>query len=471
MTTAHTPEPPTSSNDFALPGGPPPPPLLPAARTSYLMLLRLPGAGAFFAAACAGRLGIAMTSLGLIWLVQGATGSFAVAGAVTATFAVAEAALSPQVARAIDAFGQVRVVPVLVAVHATAMATVITAAGAQGPGRMALFAAAAVAGGSIPQFGALAAARWVHLLQRPSSPTGPSAVPAAFALESVVNAGAYLVGPVAVSALAASGRPAVGSAMAAALVMASGVALTLQRGSAPPGAFARRGTATGHERGHRARVTSSAPARRLFSAAFLVLLAVQLGMGAYFGALPVAITAFAVQVQRPESAPALIGIGSVTGLVAAWAYGRRTWKTSHPRQLVIATTALAACSASTLLAVGAVSLGAALAAAGAAVPVVLVLSSVLAQARVPRAVITQAFTWLNSTAAAGSAAATAIAGIAVEATGARTGLVVTTIATAAIAVVVISTRQILSRPAEPAAAPAGDPGDGDLADQPPEPAP
>lgn len=40
---------------------------------TYRVLLRTPGAAAFFLTATAGRVGIAMTSLGIVWLVQART--------------------------------------------------------------------------------------------------------------------------------------------------------------------------------------------------------------------------------------------------------------------------------------------------------------------------------------------------------------------------------------------------------------
>ncbi|WP_220449754.1 hypothetical protein [Nonomuraea longispora] len=73
--------------------------MLPA---TYRALLRTPGATAFFSTATAGRVGIAMTSLGLVWLVHGRTGSYAVAGLVTGAFAVAEALAGPQLGRLLD---------------------------------------------------------------------------------------------------------------------------------------------------------------------------------------------------------------------------------------------------------------------------------------------------------------------------------------------------------------------------------
>jgi len=57
---------------------------------TYRTLLRAPAA-AFFLTAPAGRVGIAMTSLGIVRLVHARTGSYATAGLVTGGFAVAEA--------------------------------------------------------------------------------------------------------------------------------------------------------------------------------------------------------------------------------------------------------------------------------------------------------------------------------------------------------------------------------------------
>ena len=61
---------------------------------TYRTLLRAHGAAAFFLTAAVGRVGIAMTSLGIVWLVHARTGSYATAGLVTGGFAVAEAVAS-----------------------------------------------------------------------------------------------------------------------------------------------------------------------------------------------------------------------------------------------------------------------------------------------------------------------------------------------------------------------------------------
>ena len=61
------------------------------AATGYRPLLCTPGAPAFFLAAAVGRVGIAMTGLGLVWLLHARTGSYGTAGLAAAGFSVAEA--------------------------------------------------------------------------------------------------------------------------------------------------------------------------------------------------------------------------------------------------------------------------------------------------------------------------------------------------------------------------------------------
>ncbi|MEV5500788.1 MFS transporter, partial [Nonomuraea fuscirosea] len=198
--------------------------MLPA---TYRHLLRTPGAAAFFLTSAAGRVGIAMTSLGLVWLIHARTGSYAVAGLVTGGFAVAEALAGPQLGRLADRFGQTRVLPPALLAHAAAVAVLLTLVASGSPAWL-LTAAGIAAGASIPQLGALSGARWAALLRGGRS----AELPAAFALESLSNGFAYLAGPVLVSVAGASGHPAFGSALAATLVVGGGLAFAAQRRTA-----------------------------------------------------------------------------------------------------------------------------------------------------------------------------------------------------------------------------------------------
>src|SRR6266566_5213793 len=180
--------------------------LMPRAAAGYRSLLRTPGAAAFFLAAAAGRAGIAMTGLGLVWLLHARTGSYGPAGLAAAGFALAEALIGPQLARLIDRFGQPRVLPLCQLAHGAAIAGVLTSTTAA-----AQITAATCAGAVVPQLGALSGARWAHLLRGGRA----GELPAAFALESLANATAFLLGPVLVAVLGAAGDAALASAIAA----------------------------------------------------------------------------------------------------------------------------------------------------------------------------------------------------------------------------------------------------------------
>jgi hypothetical protein len=83
-------------------------------------------------------------------------------------------------------------------------------------------------------------------------------------------------------------------------------------------------------------------------------------------------------------------------------------------------------------------LGFCVALTGLAIPLNLVLCSVLAEAAAHRAVLTQAFAWLNSASAAGSAGAAAAAGWAVGTFGAHGGFAVAGMAAGVMAVLAVA---------------------------------
>ena len=207
---------------------------MPRAATGYRSLLRTPGAAAFFFTAAAGRVGIAMTGLGLVWLLHARTGSYGTAGLAAAGFALAEALIGPQLARLIDRFGQTRVLPFCLLAHGAAIAGVLTSTTPA-----AQIAAATCAGAVVPQLGALSGARWAHLLRGERA----GELPTAFALESLANATAFLLGPVLVASLGAVGDAALASAIAAGLILGGGAALAAQRRTAPRPARERAGHA------------------------------------------------------------------------------------------------------------------------------------------------------------------------------------------------------------------------------------
>jgi hypothetical protein len=393
---------------------------------TYRTLLRTPGAAAFFLTAVVGRVGIAMTGLGIVWLVHTRTGSYATAGLVTGGFAVAEAVAGPQLARLIDRFGQTRVLPPALLAHAAAVATLLALVAAGTPDLL-MTAGGVLVGATIPQLGALSAARWAALLGDERT----AALPTAFALESLGNELAYLAGPALVSVLGATGRPALGTTLAGALVVAGGLCFVMQRRTAPrpAGATVRR------------RASGS-----LLRPGFAVLVGVNLAIGVFFGATQISVTAFAVEHGVAGAAAALFLASSCASLLAGWLYGLRRWRTAARVQLAVAAAGLAAACLPLLVVGSPLELGFGIALTGLAIPPLLVLCSVLAESAVHRAVLTQAFVWLNSASAAGSAGAAAVAGWAVGAFGAHGGFAVAVMATGTMALLALTGLRALRVP-------------------------
>ena len=373
---------------------------MPRAATGYRSLLRTPGAAAFFLTAAAGRVGIAMTGLGLVWLLHARTGSYGTAGLAAAGFALAEALIGPHLARLIDRFGQTRVLPFCLLAHAAAIAAVLasTTAAAQ-------ITAATCAGAVVPQLGALSGARWAHLLRGERA----GELPTAFALESLANATAFLLGPVLVASLGAIGDAALASGIAAGLILGGGAALAAQRRTAPRPARER----AGH--GRTARTTLLRPA-------FLLLAVLNLAIGLFFGTMGVSVSSFATGHGVPGAAAAVTAAAGLSGLLSGWAYGLRRHRVPARRQLVVAAAYLTGAALLLPLAPSAIWLGAAAVVTEVAVPPTLVLLNVLTEKAVHPTALTQAFTWNNSASAAGSAVAASFAGRVADAWGASAAL-------------------------------------------------
>ncbi|CAH0218465.1 MULTISPECIES: MFS transporter [Plantibacter] len=360
-----------------------------AAASRYRGVLGRPGAPQFFLAAALARLGVAMTGLGLLFSIQHATGSFAVAGAGTGAFALAEAVVGPQIARLVDRWGQTETVPVAVLVHVSAVVVAITTAG-HAPIGITL-AIVVVAGAAIPQPGALSAARWSRLLPE------PDALRTAFALEANVNDAVFLSGPILATLASTLLAPWAGSVVAAILVAAGCVALSLQRSTAP---IPRRRPERGADI-HRS---------TLLAPPFLASLGVNLGLGCFFGAVPLLVTAAATAEGRQPFIGLVLALSSAASIVAGALYGALR-STPRPRTVQLIASAVLTLA----VVVGAVwpalpGLAIMLLVGGTAIAPLLASSSQIVQATVVPQELTQGFTWINSASAAGIAASAALTG-------------------------------------------------------------
>jgi hypothetical protein len=226
--------------------------------------------------------------------------------------------------------------------------------------------------------------------------------------------------------------------LAATLVVTGGLCFAAQRRTAPPPTS---GAAVRHRTG-----------RSLLRPGFAVLVGVNLAIGGFFGAMPISVTAFAVEHGAAGTAAVLFAVSSCASLLAGWLYGLRRWRTAPQVQLAVVAAGLAIGSLPLLVARSPLELGFGVVLTGLAVPLNLVLCSVLAEAAVRRAVLTQAFVWLNSASAAGSASAVAAAGWAVGTFGAHGGFAVAAVATGVMALVAVTGLRALRVPQQHAAA-------------------
>ncbi len=368
-----------------------------------------------------------MAGLGIVWLVRAETGSFGVAGLVTGSFAVAETLVSPQTARLMDRFGQPRVLVPLLCAHAAAVAALVALA-LTGASAVPLTAAGLAAGATVPQIGALSAARWSALLH------GRAELTAAFALETTSNDVAFLLGPALAVLTATRLHPAAGTVLAGALVVGAGLVFAAQGRTAPAPAVT-----PAADRGAARRPGT------LWTRNFGTLLAVNLALGVFFGSTQVSVSAFADVHHAASAAGFLYGLMSVASLLAGLAYGRYGRRTPPAARLPLILTFLACASLLPLLVDAPWQLGLALLLPGAGVAPCVIVSSTLIESVTDRSVLTRAFTWTNSASAAGIAVSAAAVGRLVDgAGGTRAGFTVPLLALTAAAALTWSGRHALT---------------------------
>src|ERR671914_856400 len=193
---------------------------------TYRSLLSTQHARAFVLAGFVARLSISMRALGSVLMVSELTGSYGLAGAVAAAALLAEAVAAPRLGRAVDRYGQRRVLLISLAVHSVGTLALVLSAQLSAPG-WTLFAAAALSGAAALPVGSLVRARWSALVG--GSPT----LEAAFALESTLDELVFVVGPMLVTALALGVAPGAGLLGALFLTTVGSLALALQRRTEP----------------------------------------------------------------------------------------------------------------------------------------------------------------------------------------------------------------------------------------------
>lgn len=377
-----------------------------ATKPGYRQLLHTPGVWSFVLPGFLARQPFAMLTIGIVLLVQHTTGSFALAGAVSAVTGVSMALGAPQAGKLADRFGQRSVVIPGALVHAAAVSVLIALALLDAPA-WALFAVAVPAGASVPQVGPMVRARWAHKLG------GDPLMPTAAAFESVTDEFTFVVGPVLATALCTGVHPAAGLAAEAVLTVFGGLLFAAQTRTAPP--------ASGGRRAGEARASAlSVPGVRVLIVGFL-------GIGSVFGGMQVSLSAFSQSIGSPGINGLLYGVFAGGNMLAGIACGVIVWRSAPRHRLPRAYAVLAvasvplwfAAAAGSPVVVGAVGL-----VVGLAVAPALITGFTLVEQLVPAGVRTEAYTWLTGAVAFGQAAAATTAGQLADGVSASAGFLV-----------------------------------------------
>ncbi len=369
----------------------------------YVQVLRRPGAVRFTAAGMLARLQMSMAGIGAVMLLSAERDSFAVAGAVTAIYALSAAVIGPPISRLIDSFGQSRVVPLQLAVHVPAIAAIVLVA-LLTTLTWPIYFLAFVAGAAQPNVGPLVRARWSAQLH------GSPLLRTAFAWESLVDEAVFILGPPLATVVALQITSSAALILATALLIVGTLLLLTQRSTEPRPAG-------------RQNATKGRPAILLRGVAGVA--AIFVFLGGIFGSFEVTTVAFTKEEGVAEAAGALLALYAVGSLLAGLIFGALALRSTLVRQYLVAIVVLAVVTAPLpfLDSVWLVAIG--LFVAGIACSPVLISGFALIERIVPGARLTESMAWASSGLAVGIALASPLSGAIIDSSGAQVAYWVT----------------------------------------------
>ena len=357
----------------------------------YRRLLDLAGP-LYVLVAFVGRLPLAMSQMGTLLLVAGATGSYGTGGAAAGAIAVANGIGAPVAGALADRVGQRPVVLVQSLVGGAGLLLLVAVVRAESEAPL-VIAAAGLAGIAMPQVGPLARVRW-RPLTRDTGSHQRRLLETAFSYEGAADEASFVLGPALIGALVVLVDPALAVTVAAVVLMTFGSAFALH-----PSARLT----------HAHRPTASAVGRVL-TPVFVVLLAAQALMGVVFGSVQTGTTVLTTAAGQPGLAGivhATLGVGSVlAGLAVAGLPDR----IGVPTRILAAATGLAVLSAPLLLVDSVPALFGVVLVLGFVVAPYMISNFVLGERAVPRARVGTAMTLLAAVTGGGYALGSALAG-------------------------------------------------------------
>lgn len=399
----------------------------------YREIFRAPGAKGFSAAGFFARLPIAMAPIGIVAMLSQTHGEYWLAGAVSATFALTNAAAAPQISRLVDRKGQSKVLIPATIISVIAFVVLILATNQRWP-VWTLFLSAFLAA-AMPSIPAMMRARWTEIFRdRPELNT-------AFAFESAADELVYISGASLSVGLAVSLFPEAGMMISTASLALGTFAFLLQRSTAPK--------VRPIESGKR---QQSAIRLRPVQIITLALIFV----GSTFATAEVSAVAITKQLGQPEAASLVIGVYAIGSFVVGLLLGAINPKMPLQRQLLIAVSVLALTALPLLFATTTVALLAfAVFLSGVAISPIFITAFGLIERRVPESMLTEGVTWVMTGIGIGMALGAFISGWVIDNFGPTNGFWMSVAASlSTVAIIGLGQRSLSGeqRPSDPACA-------------------
>ena len=267
----------------------------------YAAILGADGAWRFSLAGWFARIVRSTAGISTILLIAAQGQSYAVGGAASGAVVIGAAIAGPFWSRAADRRGQPRVLPVALSASAVS-ATLLLLALELRLDPWAWVIAAFLVGASAIDAGALVRARWMHLLGRGSERH------TALAFEAVLDEFTFVIGPPLVTIVAAAVNPVAGFLVGVGASLIGGVALLVQRRTAP---VPERVPAADAARGFRA----------WLPAGVVGLLPSYVGVGLIFGSVDLTAVGISHDVGSTAIAGVLLAIFALGSVTAGFLFG------------------------------------------------------------------------------------------------------------------------------------------------------
>ncbi|CCO45128.1 conserved membrane hypothetical protein [Vibrio nigripulchritudo SOn1] len=387
----------------------------------YKELFSTPGTMAFSVSGLIARMPISMTAIGIITMLSQLRDSYWLAGMVAATFTLTMALIAPQVSRAVDKYGQSRILPVATTISVVSLLALLLCTYYRMPD-WTLFVCA-VCSGCMPSMPAMVRARWTEIYR------GSSKLHTAYSFESVLDEVCFIIGPPLSVGLSVTLFPEAGP-LQSIVFLVVGVSIFVMQKSTEP--------LIHNEAGQ-----SSESALKPLPMKMLVLALVSLGT--IVGAIDVISVAFADAKGEPVSASIVLSVYAIGSCLAGLAFGTLKFKVSLPKQFLIASFATAGMTIPLLFVNSIVTLSLSVFIAGIFFAPTMIIAMGLVENIVSSSKLTEGLTWMITGLGVGVSMGAALSGWVIDEYGVQGGFQITLVAGGAVLVIAMLCHHLLTK--------------------------